>query len=100
MAEMIVVGKTRYRAADAKRLGLSAAPAPAPQVEDPKRPALKAKVSEWATYAAFLGLDTEGITKDDLIAAVDAAEQATSDDVDPGPDPDVEPETDPESVKS
>lgn len=40
---------------------------------EPTRPAQKATKAEWEAFAATLEVDVEGLSKDDIIAAVDVA---------------------------
>ena len=41
--------------------------------DEPARPAQKAPKAEWEAFAATLEVDVEGLSKDDIIAAVDVA---------------------------
>ena len=55
---------------------VSAETAEDPEADQPKRPAKQAGREKWDAYAQALGLDPENYSsKDDLIAAVDEAEQ-------------------------
>lgn len=51
------------------------------------RPTKSAKVDEWRTYAVAVGVDPDGLKKDEIVAAVEAAEAA---DAPPAGDPDAD----------
>ncbi|WP_162786778.1 hypothetical protein [Janibacter anophelis] len=60
-------------------------PTPAQDVEVPtERPTKSAKLDVWRAYASALGVDVDGLRKDELMAAVEAAEVDDSTDDETG----------------
>jgi hypothetical protein len=72
-----VVETSDERAAHLIEAGYAvAAPLPAKQTAEtgePTAPAPSANKTEWVSYANAIGVETEGLTRDEIIGAVEAA---------------------------